>query len=141
VSWVSRSQPLAPVAVLGAQHAAAVLAERVALTVEADPHTSLLVLMVGLDGLFVMGEDLGWVEGVTWLGRDGSNRLLLPTTVMPSVSLSLVERAFFRVHPEQGVAVLTPRCSFVGTLPTRPPAPEQLRGLAASLRQRIGVAL
>jgi hypothetical protein len=140
VSWVSRPQPLSPGAALGVQHAAADLAERAALTVEADPRTSVRVLTVGVDGLLVIGDELGWVAGVTWLGRDGTSRLLLPTTVMPSVSLLLVERAFFRVQPEAAVAVLTPRCSFVGALPTRPPAPEQLRFFAAGLRQQIGAA-
>jgi hypothetical protein len=138
VTWIARPEPLAPVAVLGAQLVAANLADRAALTVETNPDSSLRVLIVGADGLLVTGDELGWVPGATWLGQDGVCRLLLPTTVMPAVSVPLVERAFFRVHPEQAVAVLTPSCSFVGPMPTRPPAPEQLRSFAASLLTRTG---
>ena len=49
--------------------------------------------------LLVLGEarDLPWVDGSVYLGREaGANRLLIPTTLACSLSLSLLERALCR---------------------------------------------
>jgi hypothetical protein len=50
--------------------------------------------------LIVAGDDLPWVDGVVYLGRDrAAPQLYLPTTHEPAVPSSLIARAISRRYP------------------------------------------
>ena len=94
VTWQPRSMPLAPIGVAAQGAAATRLAYR--LLHEPD---DVLLQFKGVSGpgvLVILGteEMLPWVNAVVYLGRDEqSPSLLLPTTLEPSVPLSLLERS------------------------------------------------
>jgi hypothetical protein len=106
ISWASRSVPLRPAAVLGQGSVASILAralvDGLARGVDLDVHAS--------DGfLLAIGDehDLPWVDGATWLGRDGP--LLIPTSLEPSLDTGLLARAIARrIGAVHGWVILLP---------------------------------
>ncbi len=97
VIWNPRPEPLTPCGVAVRDEAARVLARR--LLTRGPEELSRLQGVHAPGLLVVMGEEqeLPWVDGSVYLGREpGANRLLIPTTLACSVSLPLLERALCR---------------------------------------------
>jgi hypothetical protein len=89
-----RAVPLAPAAVVARGKAAAALASRLA---RRDDAALGRLSGVGAPGLLLLigaAEELPWVDGVVYLGRDPeAPSLLLPTLLEPDVPAPLFERA------------------------------------------------
>lgn len=123
VAWRPRARPLAPVAAAAAGPASRALASRV---LERDDET--LARLRGIAGagvLVLLGEEdqLPWVDGVVYLGRDsGSPALLMPTSREPLVPPSLLERAVLsRLRkPDTPVALLADPPLILSTGSARP---------------------
>jgi hypothetical protein len=101
VSFTPRAEPLAPVCVYAGGREALSLAAR-ALASGEDALARLSGLVTG-DHLFLLAaeEDLPWVDGCRFLGRDAAApSLLLPTEVAPDVPVDVLERALRRHLPE-----------------------------------------
>lgn len=100
--WIEREPPLSPVAGLARGGARAawidVLRARIQPTWSGVGNASLIV---------VIGEDLPWVDGIEWLGRDpAAPGLYLPTLVRPDLPLDLVARAALRTVGRAPVVLL-----------------------------------
>jgi hypothetical protein len=94
VGWSPREEPLPPEAVAGRGRVAVRLAERVLGRSEAWRG------VVGDDLIVVLGPDLPWVDGVTYLGRDPrAPTLWFDTRVQPDVPPALLARAVARRVP------------------------------------------
>ena len=97
IAFAPRTDCLEPAAVIGTGPVARTLAKRLLRMADAD-----LTALRGVagDGLIVlMGEAaaLPWVDGVVYLGRDAdAPRLLLPTTLRPTMAADVFERAIAR---------------------------------------------
>lgn len=94
VQWRPRAAPLEPVGIAVRGEQARVLARR--LLARNDEALARLSGVAAADLLVVLGEadDLPWVDGAVYLGRDAdAPSLFLPTTREPSAPLPLVERA------------------------------------------------
>ena len=81
--------------------------------------------MRGTGLLLVLGreEDLPWIDGIVYLGKDpGAPSLLLPTTLEPDVPPALLERAILaRARGmEAPIAVLVDPPALAGTGVARP---------------------
>jgi hypothetical protein len=97
VTWSPRAVPLSPVAVAGEGAVARSLGRR--LLRDDESTLSRLTALAAADLLLVAGasEDLPWVDGVTYLGRDPlAPLLLLPTQHAPAVPVPWLERALIR---------------------------------------------
>jgi hypothetical protein len=97
IAFAPRADSLDPAAVIAAGPAARALALRLLRL----PDTELAALRgVAGGGLIVLigpSASLPWVDGVVYLGRDAdAPRLLLPTTLRPTVALDIFERAIAR---------------------------------------------
>jgi hypothetical protein len=96
-TFAPRAGSLDPVAVVGMGPVARTLAHRLLRLADAD-----LAALRGIagDGLIALMGDaaaLPWVDGVVYLGRDAdAPRLLLPTTLRPTVAADVFERAIAR---------------------------------------------
>jgi hypothetical protein len=90
IEWRPREPPLLPCAVAAQGDAAIALARRAATSGRS-------LSCVAANGLIVLlgsAEDLPWVDGALYLGRDpNAPNLLLPTALAPTVPADLVERA------------------------------------------------
>lgn len=100
--WIEREPPLSPVAGLARGTARATwiaaLRTRLQLGWSGVGNASLIV---------VIGEDLPWVDGVDWLGRDPrAPGLYLPTLLRPDLPLDLVARAALRAVGRAPVVLL-----------------------------------
>ncbi|MBI4747482.1 MAG: hypothetical protein HY774_03295 [Acidobacteria bacterium] len=98
--WHPRTIPLAPVGTAAVGETAWRLAER--LLAGDDESLDLLEGVAGPDWLVVLGPEasLPWVDGVMYLGRDPlAPALLLPTVLLPSLPVTLVEQAFLAQFP------------------------------------------
>lgn len=111
-----RERALTPCAALAWADAVPALLTRLA---ELDPaRLARLRAVHGTRFLLVLGEgdDLPWVDGLTFLGKDeGAPRLLLPTTHAPTVPSALFERAVARHCSELSppwAVTLEPPCAF-----------------------------
>ena len=97
VHWNLRPEPLTPRGVAVRDHAALALARRL---LTGRPEALARLQGVHAPGLLVVlgdEQELPWVDGSVYLGREaGANRLLIPTTLACSVSLPLLERALCR---------------------------------------------
>lgn len=94
ISWSTRDVPLTPVAVV----ARGDVAPRLIARLRALPDDRLARLEGGATGSVVIvagaPEDLPWVDGVTYLGREpGAAELLVPTTRRADAPAALVEAA------------------------------------------------
>jgi MoxR-vWA-beta-propeller ternary system domain bpX5 len=130
LTWRPRCRPLAPIAAAAAGHASRALAARVL-----DRGDDALARLRGLAGagvLVLIGEEdqLPWVDGVVYLGRDSlSPALLLPTSREPLLPPSLLERAVLSHlrRPETPVALLADPPVILSTGSARPVDRARLR--------------
>lgn len=109
IGWVPREVPLAPVAVVGRGPVARLLLARL----RALPDDRLARLEGGTaESLtIVMGkaDDLPWVDGVTYLGREpAAADLVVPTTSAAAAPAALVEAALRRQATRTGAAFAGP---------------------------------
>jgi hypothetical protein len=94
VAWAAREPPLPPVAVAAEGEAALALARRLL-----DRDDAALARLRGVAGdrlliVLAAAQDLPWVDGASYLGRDpAAPALLLPTLDAPQVHPALLERA------------------------------------------------
>lgn len=103
IAWIPRDVPLVPVAVVGRGPVARLLLDRL----RALPDERLARLEGGsAESLaIVMGaaDDLPWVDGVTYLGRDpAAADLVVPTTKAATAPAPLVEAALRRQAESAG---------------------------------------
>lgn len=108
VEWRPREPPLPPVAVAVRGPAARRLARRLL----EEGRLGGFEGVVADDLLVLMGGDLPWVDGCTYLGRDArSPALLLPTTEEPTVPVEILERAVLQrfSNLERPLALLGPQ--------------------------------
>jgi hypothetical protein len=95
VDWRPRAVPLEPAAIVADAGVARALARRVL-----DDGKLPRLTGVSADGWLVLigeAEDLPWVDGVRYAGRDPrAPALFVPTAIEPSVPLTLFERALLR---------------------------------------------
>ena len=104
IEWRERASPLAPVAVWAEGPARRALLER--LLALPGEHRARLRGAASAHVVIVSGEreQLPWVEGAKYLGRDPSApSLLLPTTLEPSAPASLLERALLARVPRSAI--------------------------------------
>jgi hypothetical protein len=96
VTWTPREEPLAVEAAFARGEASQRLARR--LLAHQGPTPLRAVAGEGL--LVILGDDLPWVEGIVYLGRDaGASQMYLPTVLAPSVVPALLARAIERRMP------------------------------------------
>lgn len=112
--WIDRARVLAPIAACGRGAAADALALKLS-SWPADRLAKLSGVSVFAPerAVFVLAQsedDLPWVDGIQYLGKDPhAPQLLLPTAERPDIHLSLFERAITRVARTPGlIAVLAP---------------------------------
>jgi len=116
--WGPRRAPLTPTGQLALGPVSRALGQRL---LGADDEALARLRGVSASGLLiVLGalEDLPWVDGVIYLGRDpGAPALLLPTNLEPKAPLPLVEAALLRRlgRGSPPVAVLPDPALVVGT--------------------------
>jgi hypothetical protein len=94
VTWTPRDVPLAPRAVAAVGEVSRALGRRLAMLDDASLRA--LAALASRDVLVVVGDEneLPWIDGVTYLGRDESAPdLLLPTAMAPSVPPAILEMA------------------------------------------------
>jgi hypothetical protein len=95
--FAPRADSLDPAAVIGTGRVARALAHRLLRLADADLATLRGVTGDGLIALMGDAASLPWVDGVVYLGRDAdAPRLLLPTTLRPTVAADVFERAIAR---------------------------------------------
>jgi hypothetical protein len=128
--WRPRERPLVPCAVIASGEAAPRLASRV---LERTNGELARLRGVAGDGLVLLvgdADDLPWVDGVAYLGRDAAApSLLVPTSLEPSIAPALFERAVLaraaRLVPPVAVLEAPPR--LVSTADARALSRERLR--------------
>lgn len=124
--------PLRPVAILARGPVVPILAGALAESVSRGTD---LDLHAGDGYLLALGseQDLPWVDGATWLGRDGS--LLVPTTLTPLPDAGLVGRAIARrLGGGSAWIVLMPDLVLAGERSTGLPDVGRLREIAGQSR-------
>lgn len=101
VVWRARPEPLTPCGVAVREESARVLAQRL---LTRRPEELARLQGVHAPGLLVLlgeADDLPWVDGSVYLGREiGAAHLLIPTTLTCSTPLPLLERALCRQASE-----------------------------------------
>jgi hypothetical protein len=105
--WQARSDALAPSVAVGCNDAAARLCA--ALLARSDESLEKLHGVAGRALVAVVGDanDLPWVDGVLYAGRDpNAHALRIPTHRRPNVPLALVERAILAAHPTVAPPIL-----------------------------------
>lgn len=114
LAWHPRGAPLVAKAVAGTGEVARALGRRLAAL--DDAALARLAAVAGDGVLVVLGEDLPWVDGVTYLGTDRTApELLISTTLAPSVPPALLLMAARRRADSALVAVLPDRIVPCGT--------------------------
>jgi hypothetical protein len=97
IAFAPRAGSLDPVAVIGTGPVARALAQRLLRLADANLAALRGVAGDGLIALIGEAASLPWVDGVVYLGRDtDAPRLLLPTTLRPTVAADVFERAIAR---------------------------------------------
>lgn len=104
--WSPRLEPLPISALLATGASALALQVRLIQLLQAqDPRSARWQGLGGLGWIVVVGEDLPWVDGLTFLGKDPqAPQLLLPTHLQPQIHPVLLARAF----QAQGLLALIP---------------------------------
>ncbi len=102
IRWVRREPPLPPTGAAAEGDAARALAD--ALLARDDDALARWRGVAGGGVLVVLGADLPWAPGVTWLGAMGA--LLVPCTRQPDLPEDLVEEAILRRLQGAAAAVL-----------------------------------
>jgi len=110
VSWLPRSEPLAPCACIARGTAARALADTL---LAWEPARLDRIKACAGDGVLVVlgeGPDLPWLDGITYLGRDdAAPHLLMPTSRRPDVPVDLFARALAaRVRGTPGAVLPDP---------------------------------
>jgi hypothetical protein len=97
IAFAPRADSLDPAAVIAAGSVAQALAGRLLRLSDTELAALRGVAGDGLIALLGPSASLPWVDGVVYLGRDAdAPRLLLPTTLRPTVALDIFERAIAR---------------------------------------------
>ncbi|MGW4207366.1 bpX5 domain-containing protein [Lentzea sp. NPDC004789] len=122
LTWTRREPPLAPAAVAGGADLRAAAVRRLREGAE-------LRVACGPEWILVVGGDLPWADGVTYLGWDDG--LLVPTTLAPSTPAGLLRHAL----PADVLAVL-PGAVLTGPAPVRAADPERLVAVRANDLER-----
>lgn len=120
--WQPRTIPLRPTALVAIGPVAYALATKLLSRPDALPR---LRGVAGPELLAIVGDEavLPWVDGVQYLGHDAdAPSLLLPTQLIPSVPVGLVERALQRTYPSvrPPLAVLPQSQRLVSLVAARP---------------------
>ncbi|MFO0725963.1 MAG: hypothetical protein U1E65_19420 [Myxococcota bacterium] len=103
---IPRAIPLEPRGVLGLGPVARQLLQRVLWDDDARLSTFTGVANDAL--VVILGQELPWVDGVTYLGQDPrAPGLLLPTQLEPALPLDLVARALGRQRKSRGPAAVS----------------------------------
>jgi hypothetical protein len=110
LTWTRREPPLHPAAVAGGPELRAATVRRLRSGAE-------LRVAFGPEWTLVIGDDLPWADGATYLGWDDG--LLVPTTLAPSTPAGLLRHAL----PGDALAVL-PGAVLTGPAPKRTANPE-----------------
>jgi hypothetical protein len=119
IAFTPRNEILEPAAVAGAGPVALALARRLMAHGSVERFTGVAAASL----VIAIGDDLPWVDGVTYLGRDPqAPLLLLPTQLEPSARIDLVERALSMrakgVSPPLAILASPPRIvSLAAALP------------------------
>lgn len=93
VTWTPRDAPLAIEAALATGEAARALARRLLTIADLSP----LRAAATDELLVILGDNLPWVDGIVYLGRDATApRMYLPTTLAPSVAPAMLARGVER---------------------------------------------
>ena len=137
LTWRPRDRALTPVAVSAAGPVSHALVER--LLERDDEELGGLRGVAGEGILAVLGEEeqLPWVDGVVYLGREESSpSLLVPTNLEPLVPLPLLERAVLARlrRPLPPIAVLADPALLVSTGPARPISRDRLQAWLGAQR-------
>jgi len=105
IAWRTREAPLPANAAIARGAAARALAER--LDALSDEALKAIRGAAGNDLIVIAGDQLPWIDGIEYLGRD--DQLLLPTTLSPTVPVPLLARAIAFRHPDlpPPVAIVT----------------------------------
>lgn len=117
VGWGPREPPLGIAAVAGWGDCATELASRAAARQFRD---GAVAVVASEDALVLIGsgEDLPWADGAVYLGRDpAAAGMLLPTILVPSVPVDLLERAVRKRFAVTGPIAVIPRGPTVEVLP------------------------
>ena len=118
--WTHREAPLPPQGVLGHGEVARTLGRRVLAR-----HSSAWDVLATDDLLVVLGDDLPWADGVTYLGKcPVISGLWWPTTHVTQVHPAIIAQRIRRTTPLP--AALTPGC-LIALHEARPADPEHLR--------------
>ncbi len=102
IKWQNRFDSLAPVALIAFDEAAIRLKKK--LLALSDEQLTQLQGVFGKDLLFAAGdsENLPWVDGLIYLGKDVlAPSILLPTNLRPNLPVDLFERRLLRQFPDQ----------------------------------------
>lgn len=138
LSWAEREPPLQIAGVLAQGEAAVALALRLAANLpDSLPNTSSngvtrLRVHTGSNLIVVIGqpEDLGWVEGATWLGRDGE--ILCPAALVANHRTDLLATLIRRDSGCEGTVVVTTSVALAFESATSAPSRQQLTEFAAN---------
>jgi hypothetical protein len=107
VQWIPRTHALTPIAVAASGATAQKLLQRVQ---EFNDERLRVLRGVAFENTVVLTgceEDLPWIEGVLYLGRDpAAPHLLIPTNLSPDVPLSLLDEAIFKRSLREPLALL-----------------------------------
>jgi hypothetical protein len=123
IGFRPRAEPLVPTAAAARGDTARALAER--LLARDDDALARLAGVAGDDLLVVIGarDELPWIDGVVYLGKDpAAPSLLLPTALAPDVPAGLFERAIL-AHVKGAVPPIAVLCDppvIAGTGAARP---------------------
>lgn len=99
LSWLPRAEPLLAIAACALGPAARPLGKRLLRLPAAQQRRLRGVAGRGVLAILGEGEDLPWVDGVVYCGRDPRAPLLLvPTNLQPTVDAALLERAVLARH-------------------------------------------
>jgi hypothetical protein len=102
IKWQNRFDSLAPVALVAFGTAAVRLKEKL-LSFD-DEKLNSLQGVFGKDLLFAAGEgeNLPWMDGLIYLGKDAqAPSILLPTNLRPALPIDLFERRLLQRFPRQ----------------------------------------
>jgi len=99
IEWIPREPPLPPAAAVAFDDAARALAKR--LLAMTDEQLARIQGAAAENAIVIAGDDLPWVDGIQYAGRDpNADGLLLPTHVKPNVPADLFAQAILHAHGE-----------------------------------------
>ncbi len=129
VTWAQRQEPLSPVCVAAIGDRATALGLRL---LKEDYQESFVRLQAVVTDnillLFGAVDDLPWVDGALYLGKDSqAGSMLIPTNLAPSVPMDVVFRAILKGFPAAPPVVLLPKQGLLfSASPARPISKDRL---------------